>query len=318
VSVRVENLSVSYGEEQVLHSIDLFVETGERFAIMGPSGSGKSSLIRAIAGIVPSTGHIVVDGVDVTARPTHERPIGLMFQDYALFPHISVEDNVAYGLKMAGAPKAERMNRSAEMLDRVGLAGFEKRSVASLSGGEQQRVALARTLVPEPSLVMLDEPLGSLDFALRESLLTHMRTVLSDLGATTIYVTHDRGEAFAFADRVAVLIDGQIAACDTPETLWRNPGTVSVAQLIGHQTVIDGSNVGLAGWHAIPPDSVRLDPTGTLSGHVRDSVFTDGTFLTTVDVNGTAIRVTTRSQMAAGTAVALTIDQTQTISLAEG
>jgi thiamine transport system ATP-binding protein len=317
VSLLIEDLSVTYGDNRVLDSLDLSVETGERFAIMGPSGSGKSSLIRAIAGIVPSTGSIRVDGIDVTNLPTHERPIGLMFQDYALFPHMSVEKNIAYGMKMNGTSAAEQSQRSSEMLDRVGLSGFGNRSVTSLSGGEQQRVALARTLAPEPSLVMLDEPLGSLDLALRESLLTHMRTVVTDLGTTTLYVTHDRGEAFAFADRVAVLIDGHIGAVDTPEGLWKHPGTVEVAQLIGHQTVIDGSDIGLEGWIAIPPHAVRIDPTGSLQGQVSDSIFADGQFQTTVEINNSPIRLHTAASMPVGQQVTLTVDTDQVISVSK-
>lgn len=315
MSLHIENLAVSYGTNAVLRSLDLDVATGERVAIMGSSGSGKSSLIRAIAGIVPSSGTIVVDGNDVSALPPHERPIGLMFQDYALFPHMTVADNVAYGLKMAGVDKSVQQARVAEMLQRVGLGDFGRRSVTSLSGGEQQRVALARTLAPEPSLVMLDEPLGSLDFALRESLLTHMRSVVSELGTTTIYVTHDRSEAFAFADRVGVLIDGRIAALDTPEGLWRNPRTESVAHLIGHQTVIDGGTLGLTGIIAIPTEAVRIDPEGPLHGTVIDSVFSDGSFLTTVDVNDTTVRLQTPRPPKPGTEVRLTIDPNEVIGL---
>lgn len=317
MSLHIEDLTVSYGKNDVLRSLDLDVGTGERFAIMGPSGSGKSSLIRAVAGIAPCSGTVIVNGTNVSSLPPHQRPVGLMFQDYALFPHLTVADNVAYGLKMTGVDKPEREARVAEMLERVGLHDFGRRSVASLSGGEQQRVALARTLAPEPSLVMLDEPLGSLDFALRESLLEHMRTVVTELGTTTIYVTHDRGEAFSFADRVAILIDGQIAALGTPEGLWRSPGTVSVARLIGHQTVIESSAVGLEGWHAIPPEAVALAPDGPLHGVVAGSTFADGTFLTTVNVNGTTLRLHTPQIATEGTQLRLMLDPALTIPLAE-
>ncbi len=317
MSLDIENLTVSYGGTVAVDGVDLHVSRGERFAVMGPSGSGKSSLIRAVAGVVPSRGAIIVDGADVSDVPTHERPIGLMFQDYALFPHMTVADNVGYGLKMAGIDKDRRGVLVAGMLARVGLGDFAGRSVQGLSGGEQQRVALARTLAPEPLLVMLDEPLGSLDAALREALLLHMRSVVEDLGTTTIYVTHDRGEAFAFADRVGILIDGRMAAVDTPEGLWTNPGTVSVARLIGHQTVMDGTDVGLEGWIAVPPGAVRLDPKGTHTGTVVDSTFTDGTFQTTVRVGNSDVRVTTPSRMASGTGVSLTIDETAIIRVTD-
>lgn len=317
MSLDIENLTVSYGGTVAVDGVDLRVEKGERLAIMGPSGSGKSSLIRAVAGIVPSQGAIIVDGADISGVPIHERPIGLMFQDYALFPHMTVADNVGYGLKMAGIDKDARRVLVAGMLTRVGLGDFAGRSIQGLSGGEQQRVALARTLAPEPQLVMLDEPLGSLDAALREALLTHMRSVVEDLGTTTIYVTHDRGEAFAFADRVGILIDGRMAAVDTPEGLWNNPGTVSVARLIGHQTVMDGADVGIDGWITVPPGAVRLDPQGTHTGTVVDSTFTDGTFQSTVRVGNSDVRVTTPSRMVPGTGICLTIDETAIIRVTD-
>lgn len=317
MSLAITGLHVTYGANVVLDSLDLTIENGERFAIMGPSGSGKSSLIRAIAGVVPAQGTIVLDGVDISDMPTHARPIGLMFQDYALFPHMTVADNVGYGLKMAGIDGRSRDASTTAMLARVGLVGFGGRSVSSLSGGEQQRVALARTLVTQPAVAMLDEPLGSLDFALRESLLAHMRSVVTDVGTTTIYVTHDRGEAFAFADRVAVLIDGQIAAVDTPEGLWNNPKSVQVARLIGHQTVIDGADIGHDGWVAVPPGAVRIDPSGSLNGSVTDSVFTDGTFQTTVRVGDSEIRVPTDSSMDLGAMLSMSIDQSPSIHLSE-
>ncbi len=318
MSLSVADLSVRYGANVVLESFDLDIEPGERFAVMGPSGSGKSSLIRAIAGVVPSTGSIVIDGNEVSHLPPHERPVGLMFQDYALFPHMDVAKNVGYGLRMAGTGRRDLDARVRQLLELVGLAGFDERSVNSLSGGEQQRVALARTLAPRPALVMLDEPLGSLDLELRESLLAHMRSVLSEVGTTTIYVTHDRSEAFAFADRVAVLVDGRIAAMDTPERLWSNPRTTQVARLIGHQTVIDGSELGFDGWVALPPDGVRLDENGSVEGTVTDSVFVDGAFVTSITVGDTVIRSTTRAAMHPNTTVRLSMAREKAIPLLPG
>jgi thiamine transport system ATP-binding protein len=318
MSLSVSDLSVQYGQNVVLESLDLEVASGERFAVMGPSGSGKSSLIRAIAGVVPGTGSIAIDGDEVGHLPPHQRPVGLMFQDYALFPHMDVATNVAYGLRMAGIGRRERDEQVHQLLEQVGLVGFDTRNVGSLSGGEQQRVALARTLAPKPALVMLDEPLGSLDLELRESLLAHMRSVLSEVGTTTIYVTHDRSEAFAFADRVAVLIHGRIAAVDTPAGLWRNPTTASVARLIGHPTVIDGTGLGFDGWVALPPDAVRIAPDGPLTGNVVDSVFVDGAFLTTITLGDTLVRSRTTTTVRPNTTVQVSIAGDLAIPLLAG
>lgn len=315
MTVSVENLTVRYGTTLALNGVTLAIAESERLAIMGPSGSGKSSLIRAIAGIVPSTGQVVIGGADVTHLPAHERPIGLMFQDYALFPHLNVRDNIAYGLRMAGIPKPERNRVVADLLGQVELEGLGERKVGELSGGQQQRVALARTLAPSPGLVMLDEPLGSLDLDLRETLLNHTRQILDTVGATAIYVTHDRSEAFAFADRVAVLIGGRIAALDTPEGLWANPVTVEVARLIGHANVVDGSAIGVGGWVAIPASAVRIVDDGGLMGTVVGSVFSEGDFDTTVEINATELHTTTQHAMDSGTRVGITIDQDQTIRL---
>ncbi|MDA2978447.1 MAG: ABC transporter ATP-binding protein [Actinomycetota bacterium] len=317
MSLTISGLSVAYAGADLLHDLDLNVDSGEKFAIMGPSGSGKSSLLRAIAGIIPSRGSIEIDGKDVTGLPTHERPIGLMFQDYALFPHMDVSGNVSYGLRMRGVPAAERVKRTSDLLERVGLAGFGGRDPMTLSGGEQQRVALARTLAPQPSLVMLDEPLGSLDLELRESLLEHTKSIVTDVGATTIYVTHDRGEAFAFADRVAILDQGSVAAIGTPSELWMNPKTVRVATLIGHTNVMD---IGLHGFNtavSIPTDAVRVDTDGDVKGVVEDSVFADGCFLVSVSIKDVEapIKFVSPIGIRIGKAITLSVDRSQVIAL---
>lgn len=316
MSLSVKDLTVTYGSTVALDSVDLTIATGERFAIMGSSGSGKSSLLRAIAGIVPSTGSVIIDGVDVSQLPTHQRPIGLMFQDYALFPHMNVVDNVAYGLRMQGIGRAERLARARELLDLVGLADFESRDAGALSGGEQQRVALARTLAPEPSVVMFDEPLGSLDFALRESLLGQIRQIVGNLGTTSIYVTHDRGEAFAFSDRMAVLVDGAVARVGSPQEVWRNPETVTVARLIGHPNILpDG--LGTGGPVSLPLEAVSHAEGGSHSGVVVDATFTDGRYLVTVLLDGSNDRLTflTNDRLTIESSVDLAVDETQTIPL---
>jgi thiamine transport system ATP-binding protein len=317
MSLTISGLSVAYAGSDLLHDLDLNVDSGEKFAIMGPSGSGKSSLLRAIAGIIPSSGSIEIDGKDVTGLPTHERPIGLMFQDYALFPHMDVSGNVSYGLRMRGVLAAERMKRTSDLLERVGLAGFGGRDPMTLSGGEQQRVALARTLAPQPSLVMLDEPLGSLDLELRESLLEHTKSIVTEVGATTIYVTHDRGEAFAFADRVAILDQGSVAAIGTPSELWMNPKTVRVATLIGHPNVMDTGLHGFDTAVSIPTDAVRVDTNGDVKGVVEDSVFADGRFLVSVSIENVEapIKFVSPVGIRIGEALTLSVDRSQVTAL---
>jgi ABC-type Fe3+/spermidine/putrescine transport system ATPase subunit len=200
-----------------------------------------------------------------------------MFQEYALFPHMSVVDNVGYGLRMIGADRKSAGRRASALLALAGLRGFEDRKPDSLSGGERQRVALMRTLAPEPSLVMLDEPLGSLDLALREDLLSQMRTIVTELGATTLYVTHDRTEAFAFAERLAIMRDGDIVRTGTPQQVWDDPRTTFVARFIGHSNVLPGAAIGLdATALTVPPDALTLNDTGDLQARIIDSVFTDG------------------------------------------
>ncbi len=204
--LEVSQVTVDLGGQQVLKEIDLVVQTGEILAILGPSGSGKTTLLRAIAGLVPmSKGTIRWAGEDVTNVAVHRRGFGLMFQGYALFPHLDVAGNVGFGV-----PKETRREQIAAALDWVGLAGFENREIEELSGGEKQRVALARTLAPRPNLVMLDEPLGALDRSLRDRLVGDIRQLLEERGVTAIVVTHDRDEAEAMSDRIGLMRDGKI------------------------------------------------------------------------------------------------------------
>ncbi len=285
MSAVIDDLTVTFGDVAAVDGLSLEIATGERFAVMGPSGSGKSTLLRAIAGLAsPTSGRIILDGADVTGLAPHRRPIGLMFQDYALFPHMSVIDNIAYGLRMHGATKNASRETATHLLELVGLAGFEQRTPGSLSGGEQQRVALARTLAPEPALVMLDEPLGSLDLALRESLLTEMRSVVERVGATSLYVTHDRTEAFSFAQRLAIMRHGSIIRVGTPDAVWNDPATTFVARFIGHPNVVPGHVVGFpAEAVTIPGSAVWIDD-GPIDGVVQDAVFVDGTYEMTVRI----------------------------------
>jgi ABC-type Fe3+/spermidine/putrescine transport system ATPase subunit len=228
----VDRVGVVIDSKQILDEISLEVADSEIVAILGPSGSGKSTLLRAIAGLVDlSTGDIHWDGHSIAGTPPHRRDFGLMFQGYALFPHMTVGGNVGFGLRMGGADDIDR--RAAEALSWVGLDGFGPRQVDSLSGGEKQRVALARTLAPEPRLVMLDEPLGALDRNLRQQLVTETRQILEDREVTAIVVTHDREEAIALSDRLALMRKGTIVQTGTLEEILESPTDEWVRRFIG-------------------------------------------------------------------------------------
>ena len=239
-----------------LDRVDLEVAEHEIVCVLGPSGSGKSTLLRAVAGLQGLDGcRVFLDGRDQAGVPAHRRGVGLMFQDHQLFPQRDVGGNVAFGLRMRGAARAEQEGRVRELLELVGLPGAEGRAVASLSGGEQQRVALARALAPRPRLLMLDEPLGQLDRSLRERLVVELRELFGELGTTVLAVTHDQGEAFALADRVVVMRDGRIAQSGTPLDVWRHPADEFVARFLGFDNVVDATVVGEAAdtpWGKVP------------------------------------------------------------------
>ncbi|GLW48463.1 Fe(3+) ions import ATP-binding protein FbpC [Streptomyces sp. NBRC 14336] len=260
----LENATVRFGGRAVLDAVDLSVAEHEVVCVLGPSGSGKSTLLRAVAGLQPlDAGRMSLDGRDQRGIPAHRRGVGLMFQDHQLFPQRDVGGNVAFGLRMHGAGKAEQAARVQELLDLVGLPGAARRAVGALSGGEQQRVALARALAPRPRLLMLDEPLGQLDRSLRERLVVELRELFSELGTTVLAVTHDQGEAFALADRVVVMRDGRIAQTGTPLEVWQRPADEFVARFLGFDNVIAATVAGEAAatrWGKLPV------PEGTPEG----------------------------------------------------
>jgi thiamine transport system ATP-binding protein len=225
----IENLTVRFGDVTAVDAVSLTVPTGEVFALLGPSGSGKSSLLRAIAGLEPCTGEIAFDGESVMRMPPHTRRFALMFQDGQLFPHLDVAGNVGYALRIAGRPSTERV---AELLELVGLAGFERRRVTDLSGGEQQRVALARSLAASPRLVLLDEPLSSLDRELRERLAGELHDILRAAGVTAMLVTHDHDEAGVIADRIGILDAGRLVQTGTLAQLRSDPVSERVARFL--------------------------------------------------------------------------------------
>ena len=235
--LRVTDLTVRYGELLAVDSVDLSLERDETLALLGRSGSGKTTVLRAIAGLVPIVaGSITLDDMDLGPIPPHQRRIGLVFQDFALFPHLDVGDNVGYGLRMQDTPDID--DRVEEALAMVDLEGLQRRRIDQLSGGQAQRVALARTLAPGPRLLLLDEPLGSLDPDLRRTLAEELRALLDRTGVPTIIVTHDTEEAFALGDRVTVLVEGQAAATGPPAQIWSEPRTVDVARIIGHNGIV--------------------------------------------------------------------------------
>lgn len=260
MTLSIQNLHKSFGATAALAGVSFDVAAGEIVAVLGPSGCGKSTLLSLIAGLLePDSGAILWDGVSLEGIPTHRRGFGLMFQDYALFPHLDVAGNIGFGLKMAGLEPIGIAARTAEMLSLVGLPGIEHRDAATLSGGEQQRVALARALAPQPRLLMLDEPLGALDRQLRERLLVDLREILRHVGQTALYVTHDQEEAFALADRVVLLEAGRVAQVGTPQDLYTRPASPFVARFLGFSNLFPGRVT------ASPPGIQVETPLGVFS-----------------------------------------------------
>ena len=247
IALDLERVSVAYDGGLAVDGVSARVATGDRLALLGPSGCGKTSLLRAVAGLEPlAGGSIAIAGHDTAGVPTFRRDIGLMFQGHALFPHLDVAGNVEFGLRMARWPKDQARARVADMLDLVGLADRATSPVTQLSGGEQQRVALARTLAPEPALVLLDEPLASLDRALRQELLATMRQAFDATSTTVVFVTHDQSEAFQMGDVVAVMRAGRIVREGTPDQVWADPQQEWVARFLGLTNVFDASHPLLA------------------------------------------------------------------------
>jgi putative spermidine/putrescine transport system ATP-binding protein len=242
MSLHFENVSFTYpGAQHGIEAVTLSVAPGELLAVMGRSGSGKSTILRLTAGLLNGyRGQIAIDGNDVERVPVWRREVGMVFQQYALFPHLSTVDNVAYGLRMRGISAAKRRTRALEMLERVGLAEHAGRSTTLLSGGQQQRVALARALAFEPKVLLLDEPLAALDAGIRQQLRDEIRTLQRACGATTLLVTHDQDEALSLADRVAVVDGGRVLQVDTPERLYTQPASTQVARFVGHSSVMPG------------------------------------------------------------------------------
>ncbi|HET9260548.1 MAG TPA: ABC transporter ATP-binding protein [Acidimicrobiia bacterium] len=321
--VELVDLAKYYGENPAVDHIDLRIESGEFFSLLGPSGCGKTTTLRLIAGFErPDSGAILIDGVDQAGTPPHKRPVNTVFQSYALFPHMNVADNVAFGLAYQDVPKAERNGRVAEALDRVHLSGMESRKPTQLSGGQQQRVALARSLVLSPSVLLLDEPLGALDAKLRKSLQVELKRLQEDLEITFIYVTHDQEEAMTMSDRIAVMTEGTVEQTGTPAEIYETPTSSYIADFLGISNLMYAEAVGpgrvaLAGSEldcvdkegasgevtvSIRPERVQIHPPdfagdNVLTGEIERVVFAGPLLnvLVTVEEVGT-IQVTVPNQ----------------------
>ena len=263
VAVEFKDVSRHYGKVRAVDGVSIAIRDGEFFSMLGPSGSGKTTCLRLIAGFEqPSSGSIRIHGVEAAGVPPFKRDVNTVFQDYALFPHMNVRDNVAYGLMVKGVAKAERHARSAEALAMVALEAYGERKPSQLSGGQRQRVALARALVNRPRVLLLDEPLGALDLKLREQMQGELKSLQRKLGITFVYVTHDQSEALSMSDRVAVFNHGRIEQVDTPRNLYMRPSTVFVANFVGTSNVLSGDQASKLAGSARPfslrPEHIRL------------------------------------------------------------
>ena len=277
-TVELRSVTKTYGSHQALDGIDLDISPGEFVALLGPSGCGKTTALRSLSGLeTVDSGSILIDGVDVARVPTNKRDMGMVFQSYSLFPHLTVLENVEFGLRMRRVAASARVSRAAESLEMVGLGHLGERFAHQLSGGQQQRVALARALVTRPRVLLLDEPLSALDAKVRVQLRDQIRLIQTDLGITTLFVTHDQEEALAVADRVAVMKDGRIEQIGTPEQLYTTPASPFVANFVGLSNkvpaeLVDGT-VHLHGEKLAPLGAAR--PAGPVTAYVRpeDIVF---------------------------------------------
>ncbi|GAA1956244.1 ABC transporter ATP-binding protein [Agromyces allii] len=339
--LRVDGVRAVYGDTVALHDVSLDIGDNEFFALLGPSGCGKTTLLRSIAGFeTPASGRIEVDGEDLLRMPAHKRPVNMMFQSYALFPHMSVEKNIAYGLESEGLGRAEIARRVAEVVDVVGLGQLAKRRPAQLSGGQRQRVALARAIVKRPRLLLLDEPLSALDRQVRASMQLELKRLQHEVGLTFVVVTHDQEEAMSMADRIAVLRDGRLEQLATPQELYANPASRFVASFIGSANLLDGTTtvggVDVPGLgvveaaHALPvgepatavvrPEDLELTDAATtgLRGTVIDTYFLGGASTISVEVPGLEApllaTVHGASRLARGDAVGVRFGRTSAVA----
>jgi ABC-type Fe3+/spermidine/putrescine transport system ATPase subunit len=304
----LDGLSKQFPGRKAVDALSLTVARGEILALLGPSGCGKTTTLRLLAGFeTPDAGRVVVGGDDVTRLAPAQRRFGMVFQNYALFPHLDVGANVAFGLR----GRADAPGRVAEALAMVDLAGYERRAVTALSGGQQQRVALARSLAPQPRVLLLDEPLSNLDPSLRERTRRELREAIQRVGITTVFVTHEQEEAFDLGDRVAVMNAGRLEQVGTPDELYDRPATAFVATFVGRANTLPGALVGAAASVIVRPEAMRFAPEGAIAGTVRARRFVGGfAFFTVVTEAGTAFDVCAPHAAAAvGDAVRVAVDR---------
>ncbi|MCB9112361.1 MAG: ABC transporter ATP-binding protein [Anaerolineales bacterium] len=285
-AIRFESVSRHFGEVRAVDQVDMEVRDGEFFSMLGPSGSGKTTCLRMIAGFDrPTSGRIMLYGQDVSDLPPYERDVNTVFQDYALFPHMNVGDNIAYGLMIKKVDKAERTKRVDEILDLVQLSGFANRKPSQLSGGQRQRVALARALINHPKVLLLDEPLGALDLKLRQQMQVELKAIQKRVGITFIFVTHDQEEALTMSDRIAVFNEGKIEQVGEPSEVYEHPASQFVAGFVGTSNVISGDVAlritGSSQTFSIRPEKIHLGSMDeavdsdmhSVEGNVRDVVY---------------------------------------------
>lgn len=329
----VESVSQCFGRTTVLNDVSLTLSDGEFVTLLGPSGCGKTTLLRIIAGFLrPSAGRVFLDGDDVSRVPPHKRPVNMVFQRPTLFPHLDVASNVAYGLKIAGVPHAERDSRVNDMLALVRLDGFGHRRSHELSGGQMQRVALARALVNRPRVLLLDEPLSALDLKIRLDMEVELRRLHRETGATFVYVTHDQGEALSLSDRIVVFDEGRVVQVGAPEDIYQKPSTAFTAGFVGDANVISidvsrvngtqlAANVGGSelllprpqgvtsgpAWLVLRPQVIRLTTTerALLAGTVRDCAFRGAAYNYLLDVEGLSKPVKVETAVGDGPALAI-------------
>jgi len=329
--VSIKNLGASYGSVRALDDVSLEIGDQEFFALLGPSGCGKTTLLRSLAGFeTPTEGSVLLAGEDLLAIPAHKRPVNMMFQSYALFPHQTVAKNVGYGPARAGEPKQEIARKVAEVLEIVGLTGLAARRPSQLSGGQRQRVALARAIVNRPRLLLLDEPLSALDRNVRSQMQLELKRLQHEVGIAFVMVTHDQDEALSMADRVALLDGGRVQQVATPEELYERPVNRFVAEFIGQSNVFEGSAApgglsvgrtvlpghGTGRYLVVRPEQTRIARSGVVSGTVVETQFTGGMSTIAVAPEGVAtvsgqpvlVRQPGPAGVERGTAVSLTWD----------
>lgn len=339
-AVRLDAVRKTYGDVVAVAGVDLEVRAGEFFSMLGPSGSGKTTTLRMIAGFeLPTAGRVLLDGRDVSRLPPYDRDVNTVFQDYALFPHMTVADNVGYGLMIRKVRGEERRARVAEALDMVRLEGYGGRKPGQLSGGQRQRVALARAIVNRPRVLLLDEPLGALDLKLRQQMQSELKAIQGHLGITFVYVTHDQDEALAMSDRIAIFDKGRIEQVGTPAEVYERPATAFVAGFVGTSNVLEGTVAtevtGRPGSYTVRPEKIHLGPSGgpvpagwvAIEGVVRDVVYlgSDTRYHVSLDLGGELEvikqNVTTSSMEALalkGQRVRLVWDRRHTLPVATG